>query len=148
MRAHERNAESFRDLLSAALEDAKLVLRALFTINGGSAIALLAFAGANVGNSSGQAMPLAELLGPARFFAYGVGLAVAASMLAYGTNYAYAAAVVSRTSQWSHPYVIDTKASRWWYWIGFGFHTTAVLTAFASLGAFVWGVERIVPAAT
>ena len=90
MRWHERNDETFRNLNTAAIEDARLVLKALFTINGGSAIALLAFAGANAGDPSQQAMTIADLVEPARFFAYGVSLAVLSSALAYCVSFAYA----------------------------------------------------------
>ena len=42
--------------------------------------------------------------------------------------------------------MIGTKTSRRWIRLGTVFHIAALLTALASLGAFVWGVERVVTA--
>ena len=100
-RAHDK-ADDFHGYTDkAAIESAQLALRMLMLINGGAAVALLAFA------EKMEAAYRGAIADTLVWFASGVALAVAGIALAYFTNYFMAGRYSSMTRQWQHPFVTD-----------------------------------------
>ncbi len=110
---HESSLEMFRSVIAAG----QSAIRALFTLNGGAAIAMLAFIGHLATESPKQVEPFAPTLLP---FAIGVFLASGLAGVTYLSQWLYA---TERTVRW-----------------GFALNIVAMGTGFASLIAFGLGM--------
>lgn len=98
-RAHDANNELYDQLNQAAIGSANVALRAFLLINGGAAVALLAFLGSLAGQIDGP--DIVTLATPLMDFAIGVAVAALAAGLAYLTN--YSAAGVALVASVCHP---------------------------------------------
>jgi hypothetical protein len=139
-RGHDVENEIGVKLGEAAVRDAQEAIRAALLINGGAAIAILAFMGAM---ASKGGVSLIELRGIAKSlycFTGGVATAAVTAACAYFTNSAYAEARFARDRTWEHPYLEKTSRSERFFKIGRRFHYAGLALAILSLIAFVVGV--------
>ena len=128
----------FTDFNKAAIETANVVIRSLLLVNGGAAVALLAFVGAV---ESGCASVKSELLAdPILRFVMGVAMSVVTAFLAYIANFADAWATGSRKTVSHYPNIQETAASERISEVSSVFHILALLAAIVWLWAFLDGV--------
>src|SRR5437016_1671579 len=89
-RAHDQSHELAKLLNEAATRDAQGAIRILLAINGGAAVALLAFTGGLVARSTVSMANIAETVANLKWFALGVITSAFAAAMAYLTNLCYA----------------------------------------------------------
>lgn len=143
-RAHDQELDFFNRINEATVNAGVHVVRGLIIINGGAAITVLAFIGHLVSADSGNFMPkLSKLTAPLEYFAWGVGLASAATALAYLTNYSIACVSNSKERTFEFPYLAETRDSKRWYNAAVFFQVLAVLSVAVSLGLFIYGMLEI-----
>ena len=141
-RFHDRNFEEGQNAAQAAYTNATFAFRTLILINGGAAIAILAFVGSLI-SSDVNPDDLTALTAPLMWFVVGivaVGFSVAG---AYFTNYCVSTAIGRDTLTWEHPYIERNENSEAWYWRAQLFQYFAVAAAFASLTCFIFGMMQI-----
>lgn len=143
-RAHDMEEEFKLRSNDAAINNANFALRTLVVINGGAAIAILAFIG-SLASIAADAVSrgLPKLTGPLVFFAWGVALAAFGVMLAYLTNYCIATMSAYRSRHYEHPFLRDTKRSNRWYRAAIFFQVVAMIVALGSLAVFLIGMYEI-----
>jgi hypothetical protein len=110
-RVHDQAEQFYNSINERSIASAELVLRTCILINGGAAVAVLAFLGSLVSKSSnifGRLTPVTESLVK---FAIGIAAAVAAMGVSYGVHYLVGMHVRSQERLWEHPF-IETGASR------------------------------------
>jgi hypothetical protein len=123
-----------------AMNNANIVLRSLLLINGGAAVALLAFVGSMVTSEAlGLSDNIAELTAPFLWFGWGIVATVASMAFAYLTNYS----IVGYSFA-----VDDGNPINGWNRAVFIFHVLAVFTTFVSLGCFIYGLWAVRTAVT
>lgn len=103
-RAHDKNTEFFHNVNKAAIETSYVALRTAVLINGGAAVAVLAFLGSLASGNRVQISQLSQMASSLKLFAWGVASAAFAMVTAYLTNYFIASRVVSREPTFSFPY--------------------------------------------
>jgi hypothetical protein len=139
-RTHDREAELHRTLQEAALKSAEVAVKTSVVVNGGAAVAILAFIGGLVGKDIVGVKQVADVASSLMWFASGVAAGLAALALIYLTNYCAAAAVRFRQRIFRDPYIRDTKLSRFIrksYTIS---HIVAVIVSLMSIGLFIQGM--------
>ncbi|CAI0727058.1 hypothetical protein [Serratia grimesii] len=114
------NLESFRSVIATGANASKSCM----LVNGGAAVALLAFVG-NIWNKNPNAGAVAELAYGILFFCSGVGLAALCTGITYIAQYCYASA--------------DSDSDSKWDIAGNIFNILAVLAGLASLILFGYG---------
>jgi hypothetical protein len=136
-RAHDVNTEFFYRVNDATIATGTLAVRMSLLVNGGAAIAILAFIkDLSAANKAVVANGLA-------WFAWGAATAVAGIGLAYFTNY-YTAEFISRKQLSSQaPFVRDTPASEKAARLKTIFHFFALAVSIASLSLFVRGMFAV-----
>ncbi len=109
------------ELFKSALESGQTALRFLLAINGGAAIALLAFLGnvATKDPSKVVRVSVQDVNVAMAVFVIGVGLSAASAAFRYLTQFA--------------------AAAQWRMWMGLAFNIVAVVVGLASLAAFFVG---------
>jgi hypothetical protein len=142
-RAHDSNREHSKLLSEAATRDAQGAIRVLLGINGGAAIALLAFSGGLVARSSIGLSKIGEIISNLVWFVWGVITAAIAAALAYLTNFSYATATELRSLTWEHPFIQETQATVRWRKTGRVFHLIGIIAAISSLILFALGMFRL-----
>jgi hypothetical protein len=118
------NLESFRSVIATGANASKSCM----LVNGGAAVALLAFVG-NIWNKNSNAGTVAELAYGILFFCSGVGLAALCTGITYIAQYCYSSVDIDNDS--------DSKCK--WEITGNIFNTLAVLAGFSSLILFGYG---------
>ena len=113
---HSHQVEMFRSVISAG----QSALRSAFLMNGGGAVAVLAFIG-NLANNDPQRIP--SLAPSLTVFVSGVLLVAVAS----GATY---------LSQWFYAHL-----PKWGSYTGHAFNILAIVFAIASYCAFAWGIH-------
>jgi hypothetical protein len=134
--------EAFHKANEAATSGANLALRMSLLINGGAAVALLAFI---KDLSKEQQHAIADTL---VWFGFGVTAAVLALALAYFTNYSLGQVEVSRLPTDQFPYLRDgptTAQRRRRYWV---FLWAAIIVGLTSIALFVIGLLLVRDALT
>lgn len=135
MSARPWKADAFHEYINkSAIDSAQLAFRMLMLINGGAAVALLAFIAKLDAAHRGA---LADTL---VWFASGVGFAVAGVALTYFTNFFLAGISGSMERRWEHPYLVDGPHTKLYRCLRTIFHIAAVVVGLLSLVTFVWGV--------
>ncbi len=145
-RAHDAELEFGINTNEAAIDAANLALRALLIINGGAAIALLAFIGNLVPALQGEYATLPKIIPaftPLMWFAFGVAGTAIAMFFAYFTNYSYAIASVDRIRNYEHPYIHETQKSQTLVTLGTVFQWFAIILSLAALIFFMIGVVEV-----
>jgi hypothetical protein len=140
-REHAREHEHIRSLNEAAMQNANIALRAVLLINGGAAVAILAFIGSLATSARAQVqVNLPDLVSPLVWFAGGVAAAALGCVLAYCTNYSATASLLNKEHSHEHPYVHETGASKRWRKANICFHAAALVAAVVALVLFFCGV--------
>ncbi len=140
-REHDRNSDSAVKQVLAAIESGHQALRGILLINGGAAVALLAFIGAIASKDGvGSVADLAESI---QWFAFGVAVAAAAIGMTYLVNHSFANSLKTMQYNWEHPYVKDTPTSLRWERVGGALTVVTILTALVALGLFVNGMLNV-----
>jgi hypothetical protein len=118
-----------------AIATSNAVLRALLTIHGGSAVALLAFVGSLAGHEKvDMRSVILALRAPLELFGWGVAVSVLAMMFAYFTNYATVGHTFAEAE--------STQEKRYGL-LKSGSHIAAILLAFTGLGLFLCAVRKV-----
>ena len=133
----DNNFEHRKLANEAAVNNANIALRTLVLINGGAAIALLAFIGTIVTSPSlSQAGSIATLTLPLLWFGGGVVATVMAMIFAYVTHYcAVAIGSAENSKKMSESHRLR-KVKTW-------VHFAGILATLSSLGLFVWGLVEV-----
>jgi hypothetical protein len=139
-RAHDNSNDFHTYTNKAALDAANLALRTLVLINGGAAVAILAFLGAIASKDKIDLEQVSHVANTLRFYAVGVAFGVAAMALAYLTNYFMASVENAKDRMWEHPFVRDNEKSRQMMRVNRVFHVLSFLLAFTSLSLFIVGM--------
>jgi hypothetical protein len=147
-RAHDKIDEFHRYANEAAVRTADLALRMAMLINGGAAIAVLAFIGGLISKDKIAAGQLANMATSLAWFACGVVIPVAGMALSYLTNYCMAAVASSQRKNWEHPYVEPGPRTAFWRRFNLVFHVFAFGAGLASLILFVVGMLSVKTAIT
>ena len=126
--------EAFHKANEAATNGASLALRMSLLINGGAAVALLAFI---KDLREEQQHAVADTL---VWFGFGVTAAVIALALAYFTNYSAGQLAISQLPLDQFPYFRDGPTTARWRWRYWAFLGVAIFVGFISVGLFVTGL--------
>jgi hypothetical protein len=143
-REHDIVREHAIKINEAAATSANQALRTALIINGGAAVAMLAFIGGLVSN--GKVLvgtQLATVAAPLIWFAMGVAFAGLATAFAYFTNYSNVGASYSMKRIWEHPWHEETTESKRWLVSYYACLGVSVLAGFTSLGLFVVGMYKV-----
>jgi hypothetical protein len=109
-------------------------------INGGAAVAVLAFIGALVREGGVSVKQVAGVSTSLLWFGGGVAAAAWALALAYATNYCYGREEGSKLHTWQHPYIENGVTTPSWHRWGLYFHLGAIVWGALSLVAFIFGM--------
>ncbi len=143
-REHDKVIDYTNRMNEAAINNANFALRTLVIINGGAAIAILAFLGSLVSaNATEYVNKLPALVGPLMWFVWGTALAAVAAALAYFTNFSMASSSALMDHIWEHPWTKENKDSELWSTFSVYFHFATVIAAVLSLGFFLYGMNEI-----
>jgi len=107
---HDKALEAIHTANAAAVENSIQAIKALFLINGGAAIASLAFLANALEHVRDK--PIDGFICALLAFACGVGAATFASCFAYLTNYFAAGVTGSMERTFTNPFLIETEKSR------------------------------------
>jgi hypothetical protein len=143
-RAHDHQKEFGNKANAAAVSSGANAVRALLVINGGAAVAVLAFIAQVAGlDGAKYSNKLSELTAPLAWFAWGVALAAFGTGAAYFTNYCIGAASFRMQRHYEHPYLRPTASSKRWRIAAIVFQVLAVLAGVGSLVMFLFGMNEI-----
>jgi hypothetical protein len=115
-RIHDQSWEYSQKLTEAAINNGNAAIRIILLINGGAALALLAFVGSLISSDGSFASKLPALTTPLLWFAGGAALCAVTMVFAYLTNTFYACGSRSMPRRYDHPFVFNTPQSDRWYW--------------------------------
>jgi hypothetical protein len=140
LRVHDRSRRISEATNEAVIKAGEVAIRTVMLVNGGAAVAVLAFIGALVRQDGVTVKQIAGVSGGLLWFAGGVAVAVWALALSYFANFCYVRSESSKIFTFDHPYIIDgANTRRWLYW-GSAFHLGAIVWGILSLIAFVVGM--------
>ncbi len=140
--AHERYFRDAASLFGSVLSFADTALRGSAILNGGAAVATLAFIGALVTAQTPRQLDYSPLGTILSVFGVGVLLSTVAGGISYLAQWFYSSAHQDCELKWDHPYVEATAKSRSLNAVGAGFHILAVILVFGSYFAFADGGLR------
>lgn len=138
-RAHDKSNAFHTYVNQATMESANLALRTLILINGGAAIAVLAFLGA-VAKDRLDFGKIGDVAHTLRYFAIGVALACAGMAFAYFTNLFMVGIETVKDRTYEHPFVVENAQSRQKKRLNTVFHVFSFVCAMSSLLLFVGGM--------
>jgi hypothetical protein len=139
-RVHDVSTEFHSYVNKSAIEGANLALKTLILINGGAAVAILAFLGAIASKDKADFAQIGAVAQTLRYYASGVAFAVAAMASAYLTNYFLAGQEGRKSRHYDVPFIRDTPLSIRLRRIGITFHVLSVILAIISLAMFIVGM--------
>lgn len=142
-RQHDQRTELERQLNEATQRHAQAVIRIVLLLNGGAAIAVLAFAGSLASKASYPPPQLGGVIYNSVWFAFGALSTAFAAAFAYLTNACDAATWASTAPVWDHPYLYVTKKSKWYRRARQVFYILAVVTVVAGISLFILGVFKL-----
>jgi hypothetical protein len=124
------------------------LLRNLLLINGGAAVAILAFMGSVISKDAGSHKIIGDIAGGLTYFASGVIASVTALGLTYFVHFATGLAAASQKAVWEHPYIVPGKHTAWLARLKIGLHILAVALAVLSAVLFVISLLAVKNAVT
>ncbi|MEJ8573459.1 hypothetical protein [Microbaculum marinum] len=142
-KAHDKHFSFVLHMNQSVLDTALNALKSAALINGGAAVATLAFLGAlanrkvGLGNGSENALFVLFL------FSGGVLSAAVGSGAAYLTQYFYGAASNGALLIWDHPYIKKKECSGAYNYLGKSFHVLAVFLTISCYILFAYGVYEM-----
>jgi hypothetical protein len=140
LRVHDRSRRVSEATDEAIIKAGEMAIRTVMLINGGAAVAVLAFIGALVREDGVTVKQAAGVSSSLLWFAGGVAAAAWALALSYFTNFCYVRSETSKIFTFDHPYIIDGANTRRWLNWGYAFHLGAIVWGALSLAAFVVGM--------
>jgi hypothetical protein len=147
-RAHDVLTDFYGSINESTIKSGDAALRACLLINGGAAIAILAFMGSVISRESITSHKVIGEVAPnLNWFVGGVVAAVAAMGLTYVVNFLTYLHATSQKRVWEHPYVVPGAHTALWAWLKIGLHWVTIILATISVASFVFGllaVERAV----
>ena len=142
-RAHDRNEDFYLTIDESTIKSADAALRTLLLINGGAAVAVLAFAGAVVSKGTSNHQIVAHISRSLAYFAWGVVIAAVALCVTYLVHFATGWHTISHLRVWDYPYVIPGKRTMLAAKVKRGLHLLAILLAVASVVVFICGLITV-----
>ncbi|MBR0962234.1 hypothetical protein [Bradyrhizobium japonicum] len=139
-RAHDKSTEFHTYINQATIDAGSLALRTLVLINGGAAVAILAFLGAVASKDKIDFVQIGAVANTLKYYAAGVASAFVAMTLAYLTNYLMVSVETFKNKIYVHPFVVETDRSRKMARLNRIFHVLTLLASLGSLGCFVIGM--------
>jgi hypothetical protein len=135
-RAHERETAFASAANKAAVDSGGQALKAIFLVNGGSCVAILAF----IGTLATKYRPISGFALPLIVFALGAGFAILSIGSAYFTNLCIESVSRRRTYEYEEPFIRDNETSnrfRFWgeilRWVSVGFGALGLFSFFFGL---------------
>jgi hypothetical protein len=142
-RTHDQENELFAAANKAAIDTGQITLRTSILVNGGAAIAVLAFIGHLVAEEKIKNEQINELTSSLIWFVAGVACALAAFGWAYFVNLGIATLSNTRQRKWDHPYILAGPTTKKWNCIVWALRTLAVLFGVLSILLFVYGMYDV-----
>jgi hypothetical protein len=142
-RMHDATNERAHRSSEGAVAMAQLALRTSVLINGGAAIAMLAFIGGLVGKEPTTIAKLKDVATSLVWFASGVACGTAGMAFSYFTNYCSGSLSNSMQRTWEHPYVVDDPTSKGWRRATNAFQAASVICGLAALVLFIIGMVDV-----
>jgi hypothetical protein len=142
-RAHDAVTEHYVAANEGAIKAGDLVLRNCLLINGGAAIAILAFMGNVLTKDPSTRKLLADVASGLNYFVGGVVAAMVAMGLTYVDHLLNWKHATSQTKVWIHPYIESGDRTVLWARLKNTTHATTVVLVAASVGMFVWGLLAV-----
>jgi hypothetical protein len=139
-RTHDINKEYELTLLNAATRDAQEAMKVALAINGGAAIAVLAFMSTKNPDILAKLFPIFCSL---FWFAGGVIFAALTAGCAYLSNSLYAVSYRAQRRTFEYPFVEETDLSKSREKLATGFALAGIILAILALLAFVGGLVFI-----
>jgi hypothetical protein len=145
-RAHASLDEFALSINDSSIKSADVMLRNCLLINGGAAVAILAFMGTVISKDAGS--HIGDIAGGLTYFAWGVIASVVALGLSYIVHVVTYLYVTSQEKVWKHPYIVPGKRTAWWGRLKITLHLLAVALAVLSAVLFVIGLFMVKHAVT
>lgn len=143
LRSHDR-VDALQDLYNEhADRHAHAVIRILLTLNGGAAIALLAFAGGLASRATASFEKISSITAQLGWFVSGVLVTCAAAFFAYLVAYMRAGQVIFLARSFEHPFVIPTTKSRRFFIASNILQGLGVLCAIVGIAFFAYGMFHV-----
>lgn len=142
-REHDALISRYVALSESVIKSGDLALRSCLLINGGAAIAILAFMGNVVTRDPASHKLLADISCGLIDFALGVVAAVVAMGLTYFDHFLNWKHATSQKRVWTHPYIEPGDRTAFWARVKTTVHVITVLLAIGSVVAFGWGLFAI-----
>ena len=140
-RDHDFELKHGLRLNEAAINNGNLIARALLIINGGAAIAVLAFIGRLIpSNKPENWLIITPLIDALMWFAWGVAMTAIAMAFAYFTNYCNSSVSYARDRFYEHPYIRENDKSRRWMCLGITSQCSTLIFAGSAIVLFVLGI--------
>jgi hypothetical protein len=140
IKEHDRSREYQKATDEAVIKGGEVAIRTVMLINGGAAVAVLAFIGALVREGGVSVKQIAGVSTSLLWFGGGVAAAAWALGLAYCTNYCYGREAGSKVFTWQHPYIVDGVTTPSWRLRAWRFHAGAAVWGVLALVAFIFGM--------
>jgi hypothetical protein len=148
-RAHDDLTNFYGSVNESIIKSGDAVLRACLLINGGAAVAILAFMGTVISKDAATSHKVIVEVAPGlNRFASGVVAAVAAIGLTYVVNFLTYLHGTSQKKGWEHPYIVPGQRTALWGRLKTGTHWVTIFLALLSAGLFVWGLFVVEQAMT
>jgi hypothetical protein len=141
-RAHDHLIEHGNKLNEGAMKDAQAAIRIVLAINGGAAVAILAFIGGLKSRNDITITQLHPIANSLIYFISGTATAAIAAACAYLTNLGYARGALLKQPIWEHPYHLETRTSRRHVRVGRLCHALGVVMFVLAVVLFCWGMLR------
>lgn len=142
-REHDRLENFFNSVNSASIKAGELTLRMAMLINGGAAVAMLAFIGGLISKDKIGVGQLERVGSSLTWFAGGVAFAVAGVALSYFTNFFLASVASSQIKKWEPPYLEPGANTFLYRLLNKAFHIATVIAGLVSLALFVGGILSV-----
>ena len=147
-RAHDTLDKFSLSINEGVMKSAEAVLRTCLLINGGAAVAILAFMGAVISKDPASHKIIVDVSGGLTYFACGVIASVVAFGLSYVVHFLTWLHATSLKKVREHPYLIAGGHTAWWAGLKIGLHLLAVALAVLSAVLFVIGLFVVKHAVT
>ena len=140
IRVHDRSRAYMELTDEAVIKGGEVAVRTAMLINGGAAVAVLAFVGALVREDGVSVKQIAGISSSLLWFGGGVAAAAWALALSYFTNYCHGRLENSKLRTWQHPYIENGDRTPFWERWSFWFHVGAIVWGVLALVAFIVGM--------
>jgi len=139
-RAHDLMSEFGAKTNEAAIKAAEEAIKAVILINGGSAVAMLAFIGTIASRDLLSPTQISQITAPLLWFGGGVLCGAIASAMAYFTNLMIAGSANRQKREYEEPFLRDTDSSKRHRLLGEISRWIGIIAVAASLACFIGGL--------